>query len=251
MDQFVGTRASAGHLHMKGKPKLSEGSARRRRAVTAAQADTAGNGLANNPKQERSHASVRRTLAAAAQLLKEKDGGTPTITEVSQRAKVSMSSIYARFENKEALVRATLARVVEEINLGQKKMLAKAGRGSPSLDRFMPMLIDGMAEFMSENAAILRVLMQRSALDPTARRLTEESYRRSMMQVEEALLRFRDTSGSPGPEQAAQSIFRVVYATIAGFLAFGQSHDRDGREDWRQLKCDLELMCTALLRASA
>ncbi len=161
-----------------------------------------------------------------------------------------MSSIYSRFENKEALVRATLVRVVEEINLGQKKMLAKASRGSTSLNRFMPVLIDGMAEFMSKNAAILRVLMQRSTFDPAARQLTEESYRKSMMQVKEALLRFRDAIGSPGPDEAAQSIFRVVYATIAGYLAFGQSHDRSGREDWRQLKCDLELMCVALLRAS-
>lgn len=222
----------------------------RRHAVAYAPSGIAGNGLANHPKQKRSHASVRRTLIATAELLKEKDGATPTITEVSRRAKVSMSSIYARFENKEALVRATLVRVVEEINQGQTKMLAKASRGSPSLHRFVPVLIDGMAEFMSENAAILRVLMQRSAFDPTARRLTEESYRKSMMQVKEALLRFGDTIESPGPEAAAQSIFRVVYATIAGFLAFGQSHDRDGRENWRQLKRDLELMCTTLLGAS-
>jgi AcrR family transcriptional regulator len=236
---------------MKGKPKSRDGSAPQRRAVTGARVGIAANGLASNPKQKRSHASVRRTLVAAAELLKEKDGGTPTITEVSRRAKVSMSSIYARFENKEALVRATLARVVEEINLGQRKMLAKASRGSPSLHQFVPVLIDGMAEFMSENAAILRVLMQRSAFDPAARQLNEESYRKSMMQVKDALLRFRDTIGSPGPEEAAQSIFRVVYATIAGFLAFGQSHDRNGRENWRQLKCDLELMCVALLRARA
>src|SRR5580704_8396930 len=125
-------------LNMKGTAKARRKSAPRRRAVASAHADAAADGLANNPKQKRSQASVRRTLAATAVLLKEKDGGTPTITEVSRRAKVSMSSIYARFENKEALVRATLVRVVEEINVAQRRMLAKASRESPPcLQRFV------------------------------------------------------------------------------------------------------------------
>lgn len=207
-------------------------------------------GVPNDPKQKRSRASVLRMLKAAAELMKETDGRSPTIAEVSRRGKVSISSIYSRFENKEALVGAALSRVVEEIDAEQREMLVKALRGARNLPLFIPRLVDGMSEFIRDNRSILRVLTQRAASDGESHQLAVMSYNRSLAQVSEALLRYRREITCPDPEQTVRAIFRIVYATAAGFLGFGQGFDKAGIETWEQLKRDLETMCILLLTAT-
>lgn len=206
-------------------------------------------GVPNDPKQKRSRASVLRMLKAAAELMKETDGRSPTIAEVSRRGKVSISSIYSRFDNKEALVGAALSRVVEEIDAEQREMLVKALRGARNLPVFIPRLVDGMSEFIRDNRSILRVLTQRATSDAKSHDLAVMSYNRSLAQVSEALLRYRQEITCPDPEQTVRAIFRIVYATAAGFLGFGQGFDKAGIETWLQLKRDLEAMCLLLLTA--
>jgi AcrR family transcriptional regulator len=206
-------------------------------------------GVPNGPKQKRSRASVLRMLKAAAELMKETDGRSPTIAEVSRRGKVSISSIYSRFDSKEALVGAALSRVVEEIDAEQREMLAKALRGAHSLPLFIPRLVDGMSEFIRDNRSILRVLTQRATGDAESHNLAVISYNRSLAQVSEALLRYRQEITCPDPEQTVRAIFRIVYATAAGFLGFAQGFDKAGIETWLQLKRDLETMCILLLTA--
>ena len=204
----------------------------------------------NDPKQKRSRASVLRMLKAAAELMKETDGRSPTIVEVSRRGKVSISSIYSRFDNKEALVGAALRRAVEQIDAEQREMLTKAVRRARHLRLFVPRLIDGMSEFIRDNGSTLRVLTQRAASDAESHRLAVMSYRRSLALVSEVLLRYRREITCPNPEQAVRTIFRIVYATAAGFLGFGQGFDEAGIETWLQLKHDLEAVCILLLTAA-
>jgi AcrR family transcriptional regulator len=182
--------------------------------------------------------------------MKETDGRSPTIVEVSRRGKVSISSIYSRFDSKEALVGAALSRVVEEIDAEQRAMLTKAVRRARHLRLFIPRLIDGMSEFIRDNRSILRVLTQRAASDPESHHLAVMSYSRSLAQVSEVLLRYRREITCPDPEQAVRAIFRIVYATAAGFLGFGQGFDKAGIETWLQLKRDLEAVCILLLTAA-
>ena len=206
-------------------------------------------GVPNDPKQKRSRASVLRMLKAAAELMKETDGSSPTIAEVSRRGKVSISSIYSRFDNKEALVGAALSRVVEEIDAEQREMLVKALRGARNLQLFIPRLVDGMSEFIRDNRSILGVLTHRARSDAESHHLAVMSYNRSLAQISEALLRYRQEITCPDPEQTVRAIFRIVYATAAGFLGFGQGFDKAGIETWLQLKRDLEAMCILLLTA--
>lgn len=208
-------------------------------------------GVPNDPKQRRSRASVKRMLKATAELMKEANGRSPTLVEVSRRGKVSISSIYSRFDSKEALIGGALSRVVEDIDVEQREMLTKAVRGARHLRLFIPRLIDGMLEFIRDNGSILRVLTERAAINAESRHLAAMSYGRSLGQVSEVLLRYRDEITCPDPERAVQAIFRVVYATAAGFLGFGQGFDKGGNETWLQLKRDLEVVCILLLTAAS
>ena len=58
------------------------------------------------PKQKRSQESLERVLAASIELLEEEGFDAFTIQDVSRRADVSVGAIYARFGNKESLLRA-------------------------------------------------------------------------------------------------------------------------------------------------
>lgn len=202
------------------------------------------------PKQARSADSVTRTLNAVAKLLKEKNGRVPTITEVGHCARVSMSSIYARFDSMDSLLFAALSKAVADIETKHAEMLAQAQRGTPPLHLFISRLIDDIGRFTQENAPLLRALMQRSIVDRKVRELAMLSYQNSMSQVQQAVLRYRDDIDADDPELAAQSIFRVAYAAMAGFFALGQELNRNGRHTWIRLKQDLALMCMRTLKAT-
>jgi len=58
------------------------------------------------PRQERSRATRERILAALASLLEHKRFDAITTAELTRAAKCSMSSLYARFPNKDALLSA-------------------------------------------------------------------------------------------------------------------------------------------------
>src|SRR5580765_3400878 len=67
------------------------------------------------PKQKRSQESLERVLEASIALLEEKGFDAFTIQDVSQRAEVSVGAIYARFGNKESLLRAVHKHAMEAL----------------------------------------------------------------------------------------------------------------------------------------
>src|SRR5690349_17624681 len=58
------------------------------------------------PKQERSHKTLERIVEALAELLADKTFDEISIQEIAQRAGCAVTSIYARFRDKRAMVPA-------------------------------------------------------------------------------------------------------------------------------------------------
>ena len=65
------------------------------------------------PKQQRSRRSAERALDASLELLEENGFDGFTVADVSRRAGVSVGAIYARFGNKESLLRAVHGRAMD------------------------------------------------------------------------------------------------------------------------------------------
>ena len=85
------------------------------------------------PKQKRSQKSLERVLEASTRLLQESGFDAFTIQDVSQRADVSVGAIYARFGNKESLLRAVHRHAMESIARSTAPWRRPtAGRMSPS-----------------------------------------------------------------------------------------------------------------------
>jgi AcrR family transcriptional regulator len=66
------------------------------------------------PQQRRSHQTMERLLDAAEELMMERGYESTTVADVVRRAGSSVGAFYARFADKDALVRCLLSRFVEQ-----------------------------------------------------------------------------------------------------------------------------------------
>src|SRR5689334_21668556 len=114
------------------------------------------------PKQKRSQESLERVLEASTSLLEENGFDAFTIQDVSQRADVSVGAIYARFGNKESLLRAVHRYAMESIQPEHEAVAT--GNGRPARD-----VIDGavrtIAGIFRGNERLLRAFMHLGAVD--------------------------------------------------------------------------------------
>jgi AcrR family transcriptional regulator len=67
------------------------------------------------PRQDRSRQTMDRVLKALEELLREKPFDKITMVELAQRSNTGTSSIYARFEDKRALILGVHGRLVEHV----------------------------------------------------------------------------------------------------------------------------------------
>lgn len=174
-----------------------------------------------------------------------------TLVEVCKLGKVSMGSIYDKFETKDQLVLAVHQRMLAKVSSAQIEQLQKIARQSKNLNDLIPALIEVTAESLREFAPILRPMMLRSAADKTIELNGQDSYREVATLAIEQILSRREEISHPDPDQAAAAAYAMAYAVFARFLGLGSSefHDND-LMDWLELKRNVSLMCLSFLKLS-
>jgi AcrR family transcriptional regulator len=105
-------------------------------------------------------------LATARTLMLERGNEDFTLQEVSSRGKVSIGSIYLRFENKDSLVRAVLYQATQTLAEQEDAMLAELAASCATLQEFVPRYVEAYAEVLRHNAPLLRLTMMRAEHDP-------------------------------------------------------------------------------------
>jgi len=199
------------------------------------------------PVQGRSKASYKRMLVAAEALMVARGSDDFTLQEVSKKGKVSIGSIYNRFEGKEALLHAVQLRVLERVDMQMSERLDAARGGASDLNTLVVALIDAVAETLRDHADIMRPLMQRAGVDPLVAANGKASYAATANAVKQALLLHSANIRQPDRLRAVDSAFRVLYASIARYLGFGSSSTAAWEGDWVVLKQDLARMIAAFL----
>ncbi len=199
------------------------------------------------PQQGRSRASYERMLGAAEKLLIERGNDDFTLTEVGKVGKVSIGSIYCRFDSKDDLIRAVQARALTLVNEDQMQMIARCEVETADLFELITSLVDGLAETLRKHAPIMRPLMHRATTDPVVAATGKQKYQAVADRVHEVLLAHRAEIAQPDPERAVQSAYRIIYAAIARYLGFGSAVGAAWEGDWEILKEDLGRMCAAFL----
>lgn len=205
--------------------------------------------VSRKPQQGRSKASLERMLSAARELMLERGNEDFTLQDVNQRGAVSIGSIYLRFQSKDNLVRAVIARALEELALAEETMVNDVLAQSPTLDEFMPRYVADYAEVLRINAPLLRLAMERASFDPLVSKPGKDHALRATDRGMQAMLHYRADFGGGDHETRANSAYKIVFATLARQLSLGSSGEAAHDYDWDVLKRELGRMCLAYLRA--
>lgn len=158
------------------------------------------------PKQARSRHTLHRLLTAAEALLEHGGLEAATIPAIAHAAGVSVGSVYRRFPDKDALLRAVYERyfnTVEQMNMS--RLQAVSGVRIP-LHRIARALVIGIAEGYRRKRGLLRELSRyaRTHPDPDFRRTARMMNRVTMNTLLSVLLAYRDEIKHPHPEEAIE-----------------------------------------------
>lgn len=191
------------------------------------------------PQQERSRASFERVLQAARELLEDEGYPSFTVARVSERAGVSIGSIYARVPSKDALFHAVHARVMEEIG-EEYEAIAEAEAGSDLPTReLIAETIRLFAQPFHAHRRFLRVVMHRGAVDDHVATFGSEVSSAQADQFRSVVLSRRDEIRHPDPELAADVAYRMVYCTIARRVMYGPTFESQRNVPWDDLVREL------------
>lgn len=208
------------------------------------------NEASREPQQGRSKASYERMLAAAEKLMVKRGNEDFTLTEVSKAGKVSIGSIYLRFDSKDDLIRAVHARVLARIEYDQDAMLQSVKAGAHTLDEYASQFVEAYAELLKAYSPVLRPIMFRAATDSAISSTGRNFAEKLSAEVRRQMLQFSDEFGREDHTRLAENAFKMIYCTLARYLGLGSSPEAANEGNWEELKEDLAIMCAAFLRAS-
>jgi AcrR family transcriptional regulator len=187
----------------------------------------------SSPKQARSEETLSRLLDAAESLIVEKSISDVSIPEIVRRADSSVGGFYARFRDKNELLRALEERffndVLERVN---KIAEPERWRGVPVAEIVRPCVFE-FVQMFREREALITAFLFRAAQDPEF--IAEGlRFRRSVSEhISSLLLDRRDELGHPDPEVAIEIVVQMAIGLLQQMALSG-----DFRVDGRRLSDD-------------
>ena len=116
------------------------------------------------PRQERSRRALAAALDAFDELLRERPLGSVTMQEVADRAGLSITSVYARFEGKAALVLALHEQVIAQGLAALEAVLDDEELAGAPLESVVAAVVEGAVGFAHAHAHVFRAVVAAGAL---------------------------------------------------------------------------------------
>ena len=199
------------------------------------------------PQQQRSRASFERVLEAATELLRDEGYQGFTLAEVSRRAHVSIGSIYARVPSKDALFYTIHERVMNRI-ADESAVFSDPSRWERlSTRRLVIEAVRELAAPFRTHTGILRVIMQRGAVDEVVANRGSASLSTLAEQFKAVLLTRRMDITHPDPELAVDIAYRMAYCTVARQVMYGPTFESQRLVGWDDLVHQLGVASAAYL----
>jgi AcrR family transcriptional regulator len=204
------------------------------------------------PKQKRSQESLERVLDAATRLLEEQGFDAFTIQDVSKRSDVSVGAIYARFGNKESLLRAVHRHAMEALQAEHEAVADADGTPDKPAGEVIVAAVRTVAGIFRGNEPLLRAFMHLGAVDDEISRRGSEVSIDLAQQFAATILAHRKELTHPDPETAVDVAYRIAYCTFARQVMYGPAFESDRPIDWEALVDEIGAACAAyLLQAPA
>ena len=198
------------------------------------------------PKQKRSQQSLERVLDASVALLEENGFEAFTIQDVSKRAGVSVGAIYARFGNKESLLRVVHRHAMESLR-PEHDAVAAVDDGPTDVRGVILEAVQAVADIFRGNEDLLRAFMHLGAVDDEIARRGSESSIDLARRFETTVLAHRDELTHPDPETAVDVAYRMAYCTFARQVMYGPEFESDRTISWDELVAEVGSACAAYL----
>ena len=187
----------------------------------------------SSPKQARSEETLSRLLDAAESLIVEKSISDVSIPEIVRRAGSSVGGFYARFRDKNELLRALEERFFNDV-LERVNEIAEPERwrGVPVAEIVRPCVFE-FVQIFREREALITAFLFRAAQDPEF--IAEGlSFRRSVSEhISSLLLDRREELDHPEPEVAIEIVVQMAIGLLQQMALSG-----DFRVDGRRLGDD-------------
>lgn len=201
------------------------------------------------PRQRRSRESYERVLESAQVLLEENGFDGFTVQEVAIRADVSVGAIYERFGNKETLLRALHARVMD--SLASANATIPSAADISDVRTAIAQAVAGVARISAEHRAALRAFMHLGAVDDVIAARGSQSSIELGHVFKSIVLTYRAAINHPDPELAADVAFRMIYCIVARQIMYGPTFESDRPIEWDRLIEEMTAACTAYLLGAA
>ena len=150
------------------------------------------------------------------------------MAEVARRASSSVGAFYARFKDKEALLRCVLARFYEQAAATSEVALHDERWLDSSLESTLNTLIRFMIEVLRERRPLVMTMMMRAPSDPTLTALTQRLQHQIGSGVGELLARRGQQLDHPDPPSALRMCVWLILSAIENRLLYANGGSPDG-----------------------
>lgn len=163
-------------------------------------------------------------LQAGFELLQECGFEGFTVQEVSQRADVSIGSIYARVSSREALIQAVYERATLWTDEQAGLLEQAAHRPGTTREQIEAIVVELGTQVMARGD-VLRVFMRQAPLEPWIMERAAAKAQTAAAVFTRAILEHRDEIKQADPELAVDVAWRLVYNTTARQITHGPSFE--------------------------
>ncbi|MFK7992210.1 MAG: TetR family transcriptional regulator [Sandaracinaceae bacterium] len=179
------------------------------------------------PKQARSRDTERRLIEAAARIVESEGLGALSVAKVVRAAKSSVGSFYARFDDKDDLLRAVHAARMRT-RLDELEALAETGALADTEGRVLVSLcMEQIVAHYREQPRLMAAFHARSSADPERWRAAVLDHRRLSDALVRILLQGRWEGASeldhPEPERAFELALLLVFSFIGDLAVHDES----------------------------
>jgi AcrR family transcriptional regulator len=182
------------------------------------------------PKQARSEATLHRLLDAAESLIQDKGLGGVSIPEIVARGGSSVGGFYARFKDKDELLRALEERFLGEMRELLDELAAPARWREASLVDIVRAGVETLIAVFRERRPLLVAFMARAAQGPGPELEDILGFRREVSARFVALLHSRrEDLAHPEPDVAVDLAVQLVFGLMHQMIVFGEVRVGDRR----------------------
>ncbi|MDH5491648.1 MAG: TetR/AcrR family transcriptional regulator [Myxococcales bacterium] len=202
----------------------------------------------NHPKQARSQQTLDRLLDAAEAQIIEQGYDAVTIASIARAAKSSVGGFYARFRDKEEVLRALHERLLRELEEVVSELSAPEQWEGTPLSVMVRGLLRELLDRIHYRRRLMAAFVASATIHPDRWRDALAFRARVVEQIGALLLTRREEMRHPDPERALQLAIQMVLAIADQHALLGLRSGTEPIED-DELVTELQRMTMAYLGA--